>query len=45
MKKGINIAVATPGRALDLLERGNLKLGSVRTLILDEADQMLNMGF
>ncbi len=39
------IVVATPGRMLDHLERGNLRVDGVHTLVLDEADEMLNMGF
>jgi len=45
LKKGIHIIVATPGRLIDLIGRGAVKLGSVRTVVLDEADEMLNMGF
>jgi ATP-dependent RNA helicase DeaD len=40
-----HIVVATPGRLLDLIERGALDISEVRTLILDEADEMLSMGF
>src|SRR5215218_7463713 len=42
---GVDVVVATPGRALDLLQRGSLELGSVATVVLDEADEMLDMGF
>jgi len=42
---GIDIAVATPGRLLDLANQGHLNLGRVRTLVLDEADEMLDLGF
>jgi ATP-dependent RNA helicase DeaD len=45
LKRGADIVVATPGRALDLVQRRVLKLDEVRTLILDEADEMLDMGF
>ncbi|RBY76506.1 ATP-dependent helicase [Blastococcus sp. TF02-09] len=42
---GVDVVVATPGRALDLLNRGSLRLDEVATVILDEADEMLDMGF
>jgi ATP-dependent RNA helicase DeaD len=45
LKKGIQIIVATPGRLIDLIGRGVVKLSNVNTVILDEADEMLNMGF
>ncbi len=45
IKRGVDIVVGTPGRLLDLIRRKVLDLGSVRTLILDEADEMLSMGF
>ncbi|MBN1598901.1 MAG: DEAD/DEAH box helicase [Bacteroidales bacterium] len=45
LKKGCHIVVATPGRALDLIRRRALILANIRWLILDEADEMLNMGF
>jgi ATP-dependent RNA helicase DeaD len=45
LKKGAHIIVATPGRLIDLLGRGAVKLSKVSTVILDEADEMLNMGF
>ncbi|WP_196890287.1 DEAD/DEAH box helicase [Aureivirga sp. CE67] len=45
LKRGAHIVVGTPGRTLDLIKRGVLKLDSTRFLVLDEADEMLNMGF
>ena len=45
LKKGVHIIVATPGRLIDLIGRRAAKLSDVRTVILDEADEMLNMGF
>lgn len=45
LKKGVHIIVATPGRLIDLIGRGAVKLSAVSTVILDEADEMLNMGF
>lgn len=45
LRDGAHIVVGTPGRILDHLERGTLKLDQLRTLILDEADEMLRMGF
>jgi ATP-dependent RNA helicase DeaD len=45
LKKGVDVVVATPGRLLDLLERRVLDLSEVRTVVLDEADEMLKMGF
>jgi ATP-dependent RNA helicase DeaD len=45
LERGANIVVATPGRALDHIRRGTLKLDRLRLLILDEADEMLDMGF
>ena len=45
LKRGVHIIVATPGRLIDLIGRGVVNLSSVKTVILDEADEMLNMGF
>jgi len=45
LKKGVNIIVATPGRLIDLKNRGVADLTNVRNIVLDEADEMLNMGF
>ena len=43
--RGVDVVVATPGRALDHLERGTLRLGNLKMVVLDEADEMLDMGF
>ncbi|HYM53082.1 MAG TPA: DEAD/DEAH box helicase [Candidatus Dormibacteraeota bacterium] len=45
LKRGTPVVVGTPGRVLDLIRRGELRLDQVRTVILDEADRMLDMGF
>ena len=45
LKRGVDVVVGTPGRLLDLLDKKSLDLSAVRTLVLDEADEMLSMGF
>jgi ATP-dependent RNA helicase DeaD len=45
LKRGVQIVVGTPGRVIDLLDRGDLKLDQVSWVVLDEADEMLSMGF
>lgn len=45
LKRGVDVVVGTPGRLNDLLERGVLILSDIKTVVLDEADEMLNMGF
>ncbi|MBD8490568.1 DEAD/DEAH box helicase [Echinicola sp. CAU 1574] len=45
LKKGVQIIVGTPGRVMDHMKRGNIKLETVKTIVLDEADEMLDMGF
>ena len=45
LKRGPQIVVATPGRLLDHMQRGSIKLASIRTVVLDEADEMLSLGF
>ncbi len=45
LRQGVQIVVGTPGRVIDLLQRGDLKLDQVNWLVLDEADEMLSMGF
>ena len=45
LREGVQIIVATPGRLIDLINRGVVKLADVHTVVLDEADEMLNMGF
>lgn len=44
-ERGVDVVVATPGRALDHIRRDTLRLHAVRTVVLDEADEMLDMGF
>ena len=45
LRRGVDIVVATPGRALDHLRRDTLALDAIRIVVLDEADEMLDMGF
>ena len=45
LKRTTHIVVATPGRLVDLIERGDIDISSVQTVVLDEADEMLSMGF
>jgi ATP-dependent RNA helicase DeaD len=45
LKRGVHVVVATPGRALDHLRRGTLDLSGISAIVLDEADEMLDMGF
>jgi ATP-dependent RNA helicase DeaD len=45
LRRGVHVVVGTPGRLLDHIQRGTLKLDRVRTVVLDEADEMLDMGF
>lgn len=45
LRKGVQVVVATPGRLIDLINRGEVDLSEVNTVVLDEADEMLNMGF
>ncbi|MDG2219272.1 MAG: DEAD/DEAH box helicase [Acidimicrobiales bacterium] len=45
LRRGVHVVVATPGRAIDHIRRGSLALDAIRTVVLDEADEMLDMGF
>src|ERR1051326_6020466 len=45
LRRGVDVIVATPGRALDHIRRGSLTLDRVQVVVLDEADEMLDMGF
>ena len=45
LKRGVHVVVGTPGRVMDHMRKGTLKLGALKTLVLDEADEMLRMGF
>lgn len=45
LRRGVDVVIATPGRLIDHLQRGTVDLGGIETLVLDEADRMLDMGF
>ncbi|MDO4707112.1 MAG: DEAD/DEAH box helicase [Porphyromonadaceae bacterium] len=45
LRRGVEVIVATPGRLIDLMDRGEASLSEIKTVVLDEADEMLNMGF
>ena len=45
LQRGVHVVVGTPGRVMDHMRKGTLKLGALQTLVLDEADEMLRMGF
>jgi superfamily II DNA/RNA helicase len=45
LRRGVDIFVGTTGRVLDHIERGNIDFSAMRTIVLDEADQMLKLGF
>ena len=45
LQRGVHIVVATPGRLMDHMQRGTIQIGQVRTVVLDEVDQMLDIGF
>ena len=45
LSRGVDVVVGTPGRLLDLVDRGALDLGHIKVLVLDEADKMLDLGF
>ncbi|GAA0283394.1 DEAD/DEAH box helicase [Cryptosporangium japonicum] len=45
LKNGVDVVIGTPGRLIDLVEQGHLQLGAVSILVLDEADEMLDLGF
>jgi ATP-dependent RNA helicase DeaD len=45
LRRGVDIFVGTTGRVLDHIERGNIDFSSIKTIVLDEADRMLQQGF
>ena len=45
LRRGAQVVVGTPGRVMDMMRRGKLDLSGLKTLVLDEADEMLRMGF
>ena len=45
LRRGVDVIVGTPGRIIDHIDRGNLDVSQLKYLVLDEADQMLDMGF
>ena len=45
LKRGVHVVVGTPGRVMDHMRKGTLKLGGLQAMVLDEADEMLRMGF
>ncbi len=45
LKRGVDVLIATPGRLMDLMQQGHIKIGSVQIFVLDEADRMMDMGF
>jgi len=45
LKRGVQVVIGTPGRTMDHMRRGSIKMNSVKTVVLDEADEMLDMGF
>ena len=45
LKSGVQVIIGTPGRVMDHMRRKTIKLDSIKMIVLDEADEMLNMGF